>query len=146
MLSGTRVPHLLKLPALEQTLFPYLSTCLSSTGFWRGRQVNLGSVSLWLFKFWFQLSFMKILLPAKIMSLNSDVFMCAGCGVSPHHQATLRHQLGVLHFNSTLTLSTRGSIRFHILRDLSYNTAPPTPLKIPIVSPGCHLGFGLTIA
>lgn len=46
------------------------------------------------------------------------------CEGSPHHQAILHHQLGVLQFNSILTFSTRGSIRSHRLKAPSHKNCP----------------------
>ena len=53
-----------------------------------------------------------------------------------YHQAILGHQLGVLQFNSTLTLP-RESIRFHRWRAQSYKSAPHH--QTLIANPGYHL-------
>lgn len=51
------------------------------------------------------------------------------CGCSPH-PVILQHQLGVLKFNSVLTLSTWSSIRSHRLRALGLLNLPQQPIEL----------------
>ena len=46
------------------------------------------------------------------------------CAVSTYIQAIPRDQLGILQFNSVLTLSGNACIRFHRLRVQSYKKVP----------------------
>lgn len=57
------------------------------------------------------------------------------CGVGekfPHHQAVLRHQLGVLQFNSILTPSTQRQCQIPKGQGL---------FLPPVTCPDCHVGF-----
>ena len=77
----------------------------------------------------------------KCSKSNSDIGG-AGVAVSSYHQVILRHQQGILQFNSVLTLSTWRWHQTPQARAQSYETAPiPPPFQMPITSPGCYLYF-----
>lgn len=62
---------------------------------------------------------------------DSDPNPSVVCGVGekfPHHQAVLRHQLGVLQFDSILTPSTQKQCHIPKIRVYSYQTAPSPDL------------------
>lgn len=62
-------------------------------------------------------------------------------GIFLHHQAILRHQLGVLQFNSILILSTQRQPSDSTDQGLTATRHPQPPLQIPISSSGCHPCF-----
>lgn len=74
-----------------------------------------------------------------------------GVRASPHH-TILRHQLGVLQFNSILTLSTRRWRRAHRLRARPYKAAPQLrclqgcpPAQVPTASSRSQLTLCLCL-
>lgn len=67
-------------------------------------------------------------------------FQC-GRGFLSHHQAVLQTPLGILPFNSALTLSTWRSHQISHVKGSVTQTAPSLHIQMPLVSSGHHLCF-----
>lgn len=80
---------------------------------------------------------MKLILNNLLLNTINDSDQQFQCVWFPHHhhQAILRHQLGILPLNSVLTRPTRYCIIFHRLRTQSYRPVLP-PFLAPTASPG----------
>ena len=71
-----------------------------------------------------------------LLTENTSPLVTTRGRFSPTSSKSLRHQLGVLHFNSIHTLLTQSYLRIPPIRAPSHKTAPLPTLQMPASSPG----------